>query len=106
MEQLDEHKAPYPRIGIAWKNKYLDIIKEQYDSSYAYFNPKKGDISVVLNKKIGFFKPWVIALIATSLFVFIVVLYIIVMKTCCKKSDFEYDETIEDIMNTRDLSSI
>ena len=28
------------------------------------------------------------------------------MRTCCKKSDLDDEETIEDIMNTRDLKHI
>lgn len=106
MEQFDEHKAPLPRIGIAWKNSRIDILKEQYDSSYQYYNKQSGDISKVLTKTLDFFKPWVIALLAASLFVIIVVIYIVVMKTCCKKSDLDDEETIHDIQNVRDLKRI
>lgn len=106
MEQYDEHNAPSPRIGIGWKNDRIDILKEQYDSTYQYYNKQNGDISKVLTKTLDFFKPWVIALLAAFLFVLIVVIYIVVMKTCCKKSDLDDEETIEDIMNTRDLKHI
>jgi hypothetical protein len=39
MSSYDANKNNNPRIGIAWKNTLMDLVKEQYDSSYKYFDP-------------------------------------------------------------------
>ena len=57
-------------------------------------------------KQNEFFSPLVIGILAAIIFAIIVITYIVVMKTCCKKSDFEEDETIDDINNVRDLNHL